>query len=108
MKMNVQSRRRSVPYYLLAGLAGALIATAVHAQEGAFEKFEPRNTKVVVPADLIQGPHFRLAPSFQTVAYQNNFVISSDYGTFVAPSDEAQALGIEIKEGVSKQLPLLD
>ncbi len=87
MTMNVQSRRRSVPYHLLAGLAGALIATTVHAQEGGFEKFEPRSTAAVMPADLDQGPHFRLAPSFQTIAYQNNFVMSSDYGTFLAPSD---------------------
>jgi hypothetical protein len=85
--MNMLSRRRSTARYLLAGMAGALIATTVHAQEGPFEIFEPRPTRAVVPADLIEGPHFCLAPTVQTFGYLNNFIMSSDYGTFNVQSD---------------------
>jgi len=87
MQTILRGWRRSILCCALAGLAGALIATAVPAQEGNFEKFEPRPTREVVPADLMEGPHYKLAPTVQTFGYLNNFVVSSDYGAFDAPSD---------------------
>jgi hypothetical protein len=84
MEMRFRGWRRST---LCGALAGVLIATAALAQGGNFETFEPRPTQDVVPAGLIAGPHYRLAPTVQTVGYLNNFIVSSDYGTFAAPSD---------------------
>lgn len=71
----------------LAALAAVLIAIVAQAATGGFEAFEPRPISEVVPADQIQGPHFRLAPTVQTFGYFDNFVIASDYGAFAAPSD---------------------
>jgi len=72
---------------LCVAFAGALIATAALAQGGSFETFGPRPVGDVVSPDLLAGPHYRLAPTVQTWNYLNNFVVSSDYGTFEAPSD---------------------
>jgi hypothetical protein len=74
---------------------GALLAVALlfaapisgRAQESGFEKFEPRSARDVVSGSLIEGPHYRLAPTVQTFAFQNHFVVSSDYGIFEAKSD---------------------
>jgi hypothetical protein len=57
------------------------------AQESGFEEFEPRPARDVVSGNLVEGPHYRLAPTVQTFAFQNHFVVSSDYGIFEAKSD---------------------
>ncbi len=87
MQVRFRGRRRSTLCGALAGLAGVLIATATLAQGGNFETFGPRPVGDVVSPDLLAGPHYRLAPTVQTSNYLNNFVVSSDYGTFEAPSD---------------------
>jgi hypothetical protein len=74
---------------------GVLLATALlfatpiegRAQESGFEKFEPRSARDVVSGSLVEGPHYRLAPTVQTFAFQNHFVVSSDYGIFEAKSE---------------------
>jgi hypothetical protein len=74
---------------------GVLLATALlfatpiegWAQESGFEKFEPRPTSDGVSGNLVEGPHYRLAPTVQTFAFQNHFVVSSDYGIFEAKSE---------------------
>jgi hypothetical protein len=74
---------------------GALLAVALlfaapidgRAQESGFETFQPRSARDVVSGSLLAGPHHRLAPTVQTFAYQNHFVVSSDYGIFEAKSD---------------------
>jgi hypothetical protein len=87
MQVRFRGRRRSTLCGALAGLAGVLIATATLAQGGNFDTFGPRPVGDVVSPDLLAGPHYRLAPTVQTSNYLNNFVVSSDYGTFEAPSD---------------------
>jgi hypothetical protein len=72
---------------LCGAFAGVLIATTALAQGGNFEIFAPRPVGDVVSPDLLAGPHYRLAPTVQTSNYLNNFIVSSDYGTFEAPSD---------------------
>jgi hypothetical protein len=64
----------------------ALSATAGARAEG-YERFEPRPVGDVLPADMIEGPHYRLAPTVRTFGYLNYFVMLSDYGTFDAASD---------------------
>ena len=62
---------------------GVLLATALlfatpiegWPQESGFEKFEPRPTRDVVSGNLVEGPHYRLAPTVQTFAFQNHFVV---------------------------------
>jgi hypothetical protein len=82
------NRRQSARGFALAGLAWILIATAAaQAEEGRFERFEPRPTGDVLPGDMIEGPHYRLAPTVRTFGYLNYFVMLSDYGTFDAASD---------------------
>src|SRR6266852_2155039 len=87
MSMILGIRFRLIRHFALAGLASALITTAAFANEGGFETFEPRPTQEVIPADMIAGPHYHLAPTVRAFGYLNYFVTSSDYGTFVAPSD---------------------
>src|SRR5258705_5041044 len=64
----------------------ALSATAGACADG-YERFEPRPVGDVLPADMIEGPHYRLAPTVRTFGYLNYFVMLSDYGTFDAASD---------------------
>ena len=68
---------------------GLFLAAAIdaRAQEGSFEKFEPRSARDVVSGSLIEGPHYRVAPTVKTFGYQNHFVVSSDYGIFEAKSE---------------------
>ena len=61
--------------------------TAAQAQQSGFEGFEPQPLTAVISADLISGPHYRLAPTVRAVAYLNEFYASSDYGAFSAPSN---------------------
>ncbi len=71
----------------LVWLAGTAIPDAAQAQQGGFEKFEPRPVDSAVGADLIAGPHFRLAPTANAAGYLNDFYMSSDFGAFEAGSD---------------------
>jgi hypothetical protein len=84
-----------------------VVATAAIAGAPGFEKFEPRPATAVVPGAMISGPHYRLAPTVQSFGFLNNFVVSSDYGAFDAPSNtmlrrlirEIQA--IEVLQGIT-------
>jgi hypothetical protein len=68
---------------------GLLLVTPVsgRAQESGFETFEPRPATDVVSGSLLEGPHYRLAPTVKTFAFQNHFIVSSDYGIFEAKSE---------------------
>jgi hypothetical protein len=73
-------------YPALTVMVGALIASTVLATE-SFEKFGPRPVESVVSAELVQGPHYRMAAMVQSADFLNAFVVTSDYGLFGAPSD---------------------
>jgi hypothetical protein len=75
----------TIPIFLSLFLFVA--CTAAQAQQSGFESFEPQPVTAVVGADLISGPHYRLAPTVRAVAYLNEFYASSDYGTFSATSN---------------------
>jgi hypothetical protein len=85
---------RTVLQGVLLGLVAAAIASPASAQQSAapaprgdFETFTPRPSSEAAPADLLSGLHYKVAPTVQTVGYLNNFLVSSDYGVFRAPSD---------------------
>lgn len=84
--MNFFGWRRSIGCSVLSGLVGVLLVVAVPDAK-SFEEFGPRPTQAVVSADLIQGPHYRIAATVQTNDFLNAFIVSSDYGVFGAPSD---------------------
>ena len=48
---------------------------------------EIRPTDTVVSADLLRGPHYTLGETVTTLAYLNRYIVTSDYGPFIAPSD---------------------
>ena len=48
---------------------------------------ENRPTDSTVPADLLHGAHYTLGETVTTLAYLNRYVVTSDYGPFIAPSD---------------------
>ncbi len=48
---------------------------------------ETRATDSVLAADLRSGPHFALGPTVTTLAYLNRYMVNTDYGPFIAPSD---------------------
>jgi hypothetical protein len=79
---------------VLLGLVAAVFASAAWGQQspapasqGNFETFQPRPALEAAPAELLHGPHFKVAPTVQTFGYLNTFLVSSDYGVFEAPSD---------------------
>jgi hypothetical protein len=41
----------------------------------------------MVSGSVLEGPHYRLAPTVKTFAFQNHFIVSSDYGIFEAKSE---------------------
>jgi hypothetical protein len=86
MSMISSPRRSRLGYPALSILAGVLLVVAAPAAE-SFEKFGPRPTHEIVSADLMQGPHYRIAATVQTYDFLNDFIVSSDYGLFGAPSD---------------------
>jgi hypothetical protein len=63
-------------------------ATGSASQESGFETFGPRPASDVVSGSLVEGPHYRLAPTVKTFAFQNHFVVSSDYG--ISPPQAAR------------------
>jgi hypothetical protein len=71
---------------VIAALAPAM-AAASRAEEARYERFEPRPTADVLPPDMIEGPHYRLAPTVRSYGSLNYFLMRSDYGTFDAASD---------------------
>jgi hypothetical protein len=71
----------------IAAATLTLAATAVQAADAPYETFVPRPVGEVLPAEMVQGPHYRLAPTVGTRAYLNYFVMLSEYGTFDAASD---------------------
>jgi hypothetical protein len=73
-------------YPALPILAAVLLAVTAPAAE-SFEQFGPRSVGAIVSADLLQRPHYRIAAMVQTADFLNNFVVTSDYGLFGAPSD---------------------
>jgi hypothetical protein len=48
---------------------------------------ELRPTEAVLAADLLHGPHYSLGPTVTTLAYLNRYMVTTDYGPFIAPSD---------------------
>ena len=65
----------------------ALHASRAFAQPDWDEQPEIRPTESVVTGDLLHGPHYELGPTVTTFAYLNRYTVTSDYGSFVAPSD---------------------
>src|SRR5262245_48845412 len=84
--MSIARSHRLVRSLALAGLVSALTTAAAWAAE-PFETFTPRPVRDVLPADMIQGEHYRLAPTVRTFTFLNDFIASSDYGVFEAQSD---------------------
>jgi hypothetical protein len=73
-------------YPALPIMAALLLAVTAPAAE-SFDKFGPRSIQAVVSADLMQGPHYRIAATVQTYDFLNDFITSSDYGVFESRSD---------------------
>jgi len=61
-------------------LAAALPAFAQESFEGSVT-FKPAD---LLPAALVQGPHYKLADQVKTEGFLHEFVIQSDYGSFTA------------------------
>jgi hypothetical protein len=80
-------RRRFMAYAASFVLAVLVAPAATLAEEAGYERFEPRPVGDILPADMIAGPHYRLAPTVRTFGYLNYFIMQSDYGTFDAASD---------------------
>ena len=77
---------RSIGRAVTGGLAAAaMVATAWAAD--SLETFQPRPVRDVLPAAMIQGEHYRLAPTVRTFNFLNDYVVASDYGPFEAESD---------------------
>jgi hypothetical protein len=65
----------------------ALNASRAFAQADWDEQPEIRPTDTGVAPDLLRGPHYVLGPDVTTFAYLNRYIVTSDYGPFVASSD---------------------
>jgi hypothetical protein len=78
---------RRLIFRLGATLLAAVMATATASAAEPFETFTPRPVGDAVPAAMIQGEHYRLAPTVRTFDFLNDFVVSSDYGPFEPQSD---------------------
>jgi hypothetical protein len=76
--------RAARAWSLAALLSTALPMTALAA---GYETFQPRPIQEVVSANLVSGPHYRMAPTVRTFDYLNEFVVSTDYGLFTPRSD---------------------
>ena len=48
---------------------------------------EIRPTESVVAPDLLRGPHYALGTTVTTLAYLNRYMVTTDYGPFIASSD---------------------
>src|SRR5689334_10425174 len=86
MMLDVEWGRRAICRVMLSGLLAALATVGAWGDE-RFERFEPRSVGDVLPANLIQSPQYRLAPTVRAFGYLNDFVASSSYGVFEAESD---------------------
>jgi hypothetical protein len=73
------------------------VATAValvflsRAQDSTAEAFEPLpvfSASAILPADLVQGPHFHVRDQVGNDGYFNIYVIDSDFGVFKAVSNQ--------------------
>jgi hypothetical protein len=67
---------RTVLQGVLLGLVAAAIASPASAQQSAaaaphrnFETFTPRPASEAAPADLLSGPHYKVARTVQTIGY---------------------------------------
>jgi hypothetical protein len=79
-------KRRAV---LTAASLAAWMPARSHASTQADWDIQPeiRPTDAVVPADLLHGPHYTLGETVTTLAYLDRYIVTSDYGPFIAPSD---------------------
>jgi len=72
----------------VAALAGAAyLSVAASAEPVSFETPTPRPAADVLPAELLRGPHFTVAPMVQNLGYMNAYTVNSDFGLFSANGD---------------------
>jgi hypothetical protein len=73
---------------LVAMLAPAVsLPLGAAAQSVPFETPTPRPATEVLPAELLRGPHFTVAPMVQNLGYMNAYTVNSDFGLFSANGD---------------------
>jgi hypothetical protein len=70
---------------MLAGAARLSVAAA--AQPVSFETPTPRPAAEILPAELLRGPRFTVAPMVQNLGYMNAYIVNSDFGVFSANGD---------------------
>ncbi|MEP4079607.1 hypothetical protein [Haloferula sp.] len=64
-------------------LAGGLLAASAHAQiPQAYEIPPVLSASRILPADELQGPHYRVRDSAPSDGYMTHFTIDSDFGVF--------------------------
>src|SRR6266850_11382 len=76
---------RTLAFAMLAGAAHLSVAAA--APPVSFETPTPHPATDVLPAELLRGPHFTVAPMVQNLGYINAYIVNSDFGLFSANGD---------------------
>ena len=89
-----QDLLRRVPRKLFyVSIALGALATVVGvvglAQAEEFEVPANRKASEILPAELIQGPHYRVQDTVVSYGYMHHWTVDTDFGTFEATGDGA-------------------
>jgi hypothetical protein len=66
-----------------------LLLCATAASAAQFEAPANRKAAEILPAELIQGPHYRVQDTVVSYGYMHHWTVDSDFGTFEATGDGA-------------------
>ncbi len=86
----IESARRGRWTIVPAMVSMLLLCATVSATSAAqFEAPANRKAAEILPAELIQGPHYRVRDSVVSYGYMHHWTVDTDFGTFEATGDGA-------------------
>ncbi|MGR8918043.1 MAG: hypothetical protein ACU85V_00370 [Gammaproteobacteria bacterium] len=90
MNTTTHCLRRDVCACVLSAIALLTVSVASQAQEG-YEAAPYFNAAEFLPKEMLSGPNHRVDPTVKNDGLMNTYVVSSQYGSIEAHSDEALA-----------------
>ena len=79
-----------------------LVALGILAAAPQFDALPVFNASEIVPAEIRQGPHYRVAEEIESDGYWNIYRIETDYGTFTAPGNTLLRIRVREIEAIAK------
>ena len=74
---------------IVFGAFATAVGVAGPAKAEEFEVPANRTASEILPAELIQGPHYRVQDTVVSYGYMNHWTVDTDFGTFEATGDGA-------------------